>query len=119
MVKHLTLDEFKKNIFNFEENKDWKFEGQRPALIDFYADWCGPCKAIAPVLEELASEYGDKIDIYKVNTEKEMDLAGMFGIRSIPSLLFIPQTEQPQMVNGAISKGDFEKIFADVLGVQK
>jgi thioredoxin 1 len=104
MVKHLTLAEFKTKVFDYEAKKEWDFQGEKPALIDFYADWCGPCKMVAPILEELAQEYGDKIDIYKVDTEKEMDLAGMFGIRSIPSLLFIPQADQPQMVPGALQK---------------
>ncbi len=103
-MEHLSLKTFKEKVFNYEENKEWKFEGSRPALIDFYADWCGPCKMMSPILEELSKEYDGKIDIYKINTENEQELASMFGIRSIPSLLFIPQEGQPSMAAGAVPK---------------
>lgn len=119
MLEHLTMETFKKKVFNFEESKDWKYEGSVPCMIDFYADWCGPCKMVAPVLEELQKEYGDKIVIYKVNTEEEQQLAGMFGIQSIPSLLFVPTDGQPQMAMGALPKPTFEKAIADVLKVEK
>ena len=89
-LEHLTKDTFKEKVFNFEANKEWKYEGSKPAIIDFYADWCGPCRMVAPVLEELKAEYDDKLEIYKVNTEEERELSAMFGIQSIPSLLFIP-----------------------------
>jgi thioredoxin 1 len=119
MLEHLTKQTFKEKVFNFEENKEWKYEGQVPCLIDFYADWCGPCKIVAPVLEELQQEYGDNLVIYKVDTEKEQELAGMFGIQSIPSLLFVPVDGQPQMAMGALPKDTFEKAIADVLNVEK
>ncbi|MDX9909876.1 MAG: thioredoxin [Mariniphaga sp.] len=119
MLEHLTIETFKEKVFNFEENKEWKYEGSVPCLIDFYADWCGPCKMVAPVLEELQKEYGDKIVIYKVDTEQERELAGMFGIQSIPSLLFVPVDEQPQMAMGALPKATFEKAISDVLKVEK
>ena len=119
MLEHLNIDTFKEKVFNFEENKDWKFEGEKPCLIDFYADWCGPCKIIAPVLEELQKEYGNKLNIYKVNTENEQDLAAMFGIQSIPSLLFVPKEGKPQMAMGALPKESFEQAFKEVLGVSK
>jgi len=119
MLEHLTLDTFKEKVFNFEANKEWKYEGSVPCMIDFYADWCGPCKIVAPVLEELQKEYGDKLVIYKVNTEDEQQLAGMFGIQSIPSLLFVPVDGQPQMALGALPKPTFEKAIADVLKVEK
>jgi thioredoxin len=118
MLEHLTKETFKEKVFNFEENKDWKFEGDKPCLIDFYADWCQPCKAVAPVLEELQKEYEGKIDIYKVDTEAQQELAGMFGVRSIPSLLFVPMNEQPQMAQGALPKDSFEKAIKDVLKVE-
>ena len=88
-------------------------------MIDFYADWCGPCKMVAPVLEELQKEYGQNLVIYKVNTEDERELAAIFGIQSIPSLLFVPVDGQPQMAMGALPKATFEKAIADVLHVQK
>ncbi len=117
-MEHLTKETFKKKVFNYEENKDWKFEGDLPCLIDFYADWCSPCKAVAPVLEELAKEYDGKINIYKVNTEEQQELAAAFGIRSIPSLLFCPKEGQPQMAMGALPKETFKSAFKDVLNVE-
>jgi thioredoxin 1 len=119
MLEHLTKESFKEKVFNFEENKGWKYEGSKPCLIDFYADWCGPCKMVAPILEELQKEYGDSLVIYKVNTEEQQELAGMFGIQSIPSLLFIPLEGQPQMALGALPKNTFEKAISDVLKVEK
>jgi len=102
---HLTKDAFFEKVANFETNpKDWKYLGDKPCLIDFYADWCGPCKAVAPVLEELAKTYEGKIYIYKINTDQEQELAGAFGIRSIPSLLFVPMEGKPQMSVGALPK---------------
>ena len=119
MIELLTKESFKEKVFNFEANKDWKFEGELPCLIDFYADWCGPCKTVAPILEELAQEYDGKLNIYKVDTEEQRELAGMFGIQSIPSLLFVPKEGMPQMAQGALPKETFEKAFADVLSVEK
>ena len=116
-LEHLTKDTFKSKVFNFDVNKEWKFEGNKPAIIDFYADWCAPCKMVAPILEELKTEYGDKLDIYKIDTEAERELAGMFGIQSIPSLLFIPSDGQPQMAMGALPKDTFKKAISDVLKV--
>jgi thioredoxin 1 len=119
MLEHLNKETFKQKVFNFETNSEWKFEGTVPAIIDFYADWCGPCKMVAPVLEELQKEYGNKINIYKVNTEAEQELAGIFGVRSIPSLLFVPMEGQPQMAMGALPKDSFKKAIADVLNVSE
>ncbi len=112
---HLTNAEFKEKVFNYEVSKEWKYEGDKPCIIDFYADWCGPCKRVAPILEELAQEYDGKIIIYKVNTEKERELAGAFGIRSIPSLLFVPASGQPQMAQGALPKEQFVKVIDEFL----
>lgn len=119
MVEHLTKETFKEKVFDFENNKEWKFEGDKPCLIDFYADWCQPCKMVAPILEELSEEYNGKLDIYKVDTEAQQELAGMFGIQSIPSLLFVPVDGQPQMAQGALPKDTFERAIKDVLKVEK
>ena len=113
---HLTKAEFLSKVANFETNPtEWKYLGDKPALIDFYADWCGPCKAIAPVLEELAAEYEGRIYIYKINTETEPELAAAFGIRSIPSLLFIPMEGQPQMAAGALPKQQLKEAIDNIL----
>ena len=114
-MEHLTKQTFLDKVFNFEQNKDWKFEGELPCLIDFYADWCGPCKQVAPVLEELSKEYEGKVNIYKVDTEAEQELAGAFGIRSIPSMLFCPKDGQPQMAQGALPKDSFKQAIEEVL----
>ncbi len=116
-LEHLTVDTFKEKVFNYETNKDWKYEGSTPAIIDFYADWCGPCKIVAPILEELQDEYGDKLVIYKVNTEEQRELSAIFGIQSIPSLLFIPQEGQPQMAMGALPKETFKQAISEVLSI--
>ena len=119
MTENLTKEAFLEKVFNFKENKEWKFEGKKPALIDFYADWCGPCKMLAPILEELSEEYGDKIDIYKIDTEAEQELSAAFGIRSIPSMLFCPTEGELQMANGALPKADLERVISEVLKVEK
>ena len=113
---NLTRADFLKKVANFEETPDkWIYLGDKPAIIDFYADWCGPCKTIAPILEELAEEYEGQIYIYKVDTEAEQQLAGEFGIRSIPSLLFVPMGEDPQMAQGALPKDAFKQAIEEVL----
>lgn len=116
-MEFLTMQSFKEKIFDFEKSKEWKFEGELPCIIDFYADWCGPCKMVAPILEELSKEYAGKINIYKIDTEKEQELASVFGIRSIPSLLFVPKDGQPQMAMGALPKEAFKDAISSVLGV--
>lgn len=106
----LTKADFLTKVANYETNPtEWKYLGDKPALVDFYASWCGPCKALAPVLEELAAEYGDSIYIYKINTEEEQELAAAFGIRSIPTLLFIPKDGKPQMAQGALPQSFAER----------
>ena len=114
-VVHLTAQDFKERVFNYETGKEWKYLGTLPAIVDFYADWCQPCKMVAPLLEELAAEYAGKIMVYKVNTENEQELASVFGIKSIPTLLFIPREGQPQAAMGALPRQTFEKVIKDVL----
>jgi len=114
-MEHLTKEVFLEKVFNYEKNKDWKFEDDLPCIIDFYADWCQPCKMIAPILEELSKTYEGKINIYKVDTEDQQELAGAFGIKSIPSILFCPKDGQPQMAQGALPKESLEQAIADVL----
>ena len=114
-VVKLTNDSFKKLVFNYEMNKEWKFEGKKPAIVDFYADWCSPCRQLAPVIEEIAKEYAGKIDVYKVDTEKERVLAQNLGITSLPTLIFIPVVGNPQVAMGALPKETLVKAINDVL----
>lgn len=116
-MEHLTKETFIKKVFDYENSKEWKFAGELPCIIDFYADWCGPCKMVAPVLEDLAKEYAGKVDIYKVDTEVEQELASVFGIRSIPSILFCPKDGKPQMAMGAMPKESFVNAIGSVLQV--
>ena len=116
-MEHLTAQTFRDKIFNFEKEKDWKYEGDKPCIIDFYADWCGPCKIVAPLLDELSEEYSGKIDFYKVDTEAEQELSSVFGIRSIPSFLFIPLSGKPQMAMGALPKESFKQAITDVVTI--
>ena len=111
----LTTEIFKQDIFDYTTEKEWKYKGDKPAIIDFYADWCGPCKAIAPVLEELSDEFKDQIIIYKVDTEVEQELSGVFRIKSIPSMLFIPMNKEPMMQAGALPKSALQEIIAKEL----
>ncbi|HEY1115864.1 MAG TPA: thioredoxin domain-containing protein [Chitinophagaceae bacterium] len=111
----LTTQDFKDKIFNYEQEQEWKYQGSLPAIIDFYADWCAPCKMVAPVLEELSKEYEGRLVIYKVNTEVEMELASVFGISSIPTFLFIPVNGDPMMQPGAFPKKVFQQVIEEKL----
>ncbi|MGE5351769.1 MAG: thioredoxin [Acidobacteriota bacterium] len=115
MLEHLTKETFLKKVFDYEKNREWSYAGELPCLIDFYADWCGPCKMVAPILEELAKEYEGKINIYKIDTEAEQELAAVFGIRSIPSLLFCPKGDKPQMAQGALPKDVLKDAIEKIL----
>ena len=118
-VVHITKADFLKKVYDFEKNPDeWKYLGSQPAIVDFYADWCGPCRQLSPVLDELAKEYSGKLTIYKVNVDNERGLATFFGIRSIPMLLFIPMKGKPQRSLGALSKTELKGIIKDVLKVE-
>lgn len=112
---HLTSQEFKDKVFDYSTNKDWDYKGELPAIIDFYADWCGPCKMVAPILEDLAKEYDGKLLIYKVNTDIEQELAYVFNIQSIPTLLFIDANGKPMMQPGALPKHVFKKVIEEKL----
>lgn len=118
-MEKLDKKAFIEKVFDFEKEKEWKYLGTQPAIVDFYADWCGPCKMVTPILEKLSAEYAGKVAIYKVDTDKEQELAGSFGIQSIPSLLFIPLKGEPQMARGALSREAFDKAIAEILGVKK
>lgn len=119
MVQELTLDQFQQKVYNLSSEANassgLKYLGDKPAIVDFYASWCGPCRMVAPILEELAGEYEGQIVVYKVNTEKEPDLSAAFGIRSIPSILFIPMSGKPQMLQGAMPKDAFKKAIEEYL----
>ena len=118
-VVHITKADFLKKVYDFEKNPDeWKYLGSQPAIVDFYADWCGPCRQLSPVLDELAKEYSGELTIYKVNVDNERGLATFFGIRSIPTLLFIPMKGKPQRSLGALSKTELKGIIKDVLKVE-
>ncbi|MEI6576382.1 MAG: thioredoxin [Bacteroidota bacterium] len=111
----LTKSAFISDVFDYEKNKEWKYQGDMPCIIDFYADWCRPCKMVSPIMEELATKYKGKIKIYKVNTDKEPDLSRAFNISSIPAVFFIPMAGEPQMNVGAMAKEDYEKVINDFL----
>jgi thioredoxin len=114
--EHLTVETFKEKVFDYEKNPDkWVYEGDKPCIIDFYADWCKPCKLIAPIMVELANEYEDQVIVYKVNTEQQRELSRVFGIRSIPAVLFVPLEGQPQMSTGALPKETFKQAIDEFL----
>lgn len=119
--KVIALDDasFKEKVFDFEKEKEWVFKGDKPVIVDFYTTWCGPCKRVAPILAELQEEYGDAIQIYKVNTEKARAVSAAFGITSIPSFLFIPAKGKPHMAKGAFPKETFVKALTEIMGVKE
>ncbi len=114
-MEALTNESFKTKVFDYENNKTWSFKGEKPAIIDFYADWCGPCKRLSPVLEELSQTYSEKIDVYKINVDTEAELASAFGVMSVPTILFIPKDSEPQMAQGALPKEVLEQAISEVL----
>jgi len=115
MTEHLTKKDFKEKIFDYEKEKSWKYNGELPCIIDFYADWCGPCKMVSPILDELSKEYKGKIKIYKINTETEQELASAFDIMSIPTILFIAPGKEPRGIKGALPKSKFEELIKEWL----
>lgn len=120
MTEKLTLESFKEKIFDFEQNQEWNYKGEKPCVIDFYADWCGPCKMLSPIIDQLNEEYKDEVKFYKVDTEDQQELAAMFGIQSIPTLVFCPTDgSEPQIAQGAYPKPNLIEIIEQVFGVQK
>lgn len=117
-MKSLTTEGFAEKIFNYEENEEWQFEGELPCIIDFYADWCGPCKRVDPILEELAEKHESELDIYRIDIEDERELAALFNVQSIPSMLFVPLDDKPQMAVGALPKMKLEEAIQDLLKVE-
>lgn len=117
-METLNIATFKQKVFAFDKSKTWLFNGQRPAIVDFYADWCGPCRALAPVLEEISKEYAGQIDIYKVNTEATPELAALFEVRGIPALLFIPKQGEPAMAAGFAPKESLQKAIHEIFGIE-
>ena len=111
----MTTADFKEKVFNYDTEKEWNYTGSLPAIIDFYADWCGPCKQVAPILEELSKEYEGKLLIYKVDTEAELELSSVFGIQSIPTFLFIPVEGNPMLQPGAFPKNIFKQVIVERL----
>jgi thioredoxin 1 len=114
-VIHLSKEEFKEKIFNYEINKEWLYAGNKPAIVDFYADWCAPCRQLSPVIEELANEYKGQIIVYKVDTEKERELAQKLGVQALPTILLVPMTGHPQVIMGYMPRKDLAKAIQDVL----
>jgi thioredoxin len=118
-VIHLNKTAFIEKIFDYEKNSEWAYKGDKPAIVDFYADWCGPCQKLSPLLEEIQGEYNGKLQVYKVDTEKSRELAAAFGIRSLPTIVFIPINEEPRAVLGYVPKEQLTKMITDILKVSK
>lgn len=117
-MKVLSAQEFKELIYDYEKNKDWKFKGSKPTIIDFYADWCGPCRMLSPILEDVQKKYAGLVDIYKVDTEASPEVSALFGIRGIPSILFIHPQEQPAMVSGVIPREGFDQAIEQIFNIK-
>ena len=115
VVIQMNNDLYLKNVADYNNSKEWKFKGDKPVVIDFYADWCGPCRMVAPLMKELAKEYEDQIVIYKVNVDNESELAAALGIKNLPTILFIPKKGDPQLMVGSADKSTFKRAIDQVL----
>ncbi len=115
MREVLTKETFISKVFDYEKNQEWKYNGELPAVVDFWAPWCGPCRFLSPIIDELSEEMKGEVQFYKINTDEEQELASVFGIRSIPSLLFIPKNGKPMMAAGALPKNELVKVINDNL----
>ena len=115
-VKQLTYNEFLKKVCDFEKDPNtFSYKGKLPAIVDFYADWCGPCRRVAPIMEKLADEYDGKLLVYKVNTDQEKNLSAAFNVKRIPMVLFIPVEGQPMMHVGALPEEGYRKVVVEQL----
>ena len=118
-VQELTAETFKQKVMNYDIHpNEWIFEGSRPAIIDFYATWCGPCKQTAPIVEQVAADYAGQIDVYKVDVDQQQELAAFFGVQSIPTILFIPKEGTPQRVSGAMPRSGFDEAIKQVFKME-
>lgn len=114
-VVHLTKETFVGNVCDLENDSAWVYKGDKPAIVDFYADWCGPCRRLSPILEEIAEEQQEHLVVYKVNVDKESELAAKFGIRSLPTIMFIPLNGVPSVVEGFLPKEELYKAIDTLL----
>lgn len=114
-VVYITTEQFKARIFDYKNNKEWSYNGDKPCVIDFYTTWCGPCKRLAPIMEELSQTYCDQVVFYKADTERERELAYVFGINSIPQVLYIPTEGRPMLLKGLYPKDEIIRIIDDFL----
>ena len=117
MAEQLTNETFKEKVFDYSAGTEWKYKGELPGIVDFYADWCGPCRMVAPIIDKLSEKYAGKLNVWKVDTDAQQEVAGAFGIQSIPSILFIPREGEPKMQSGALPESAFEKVIKEDLGV--